>query len=951
MSYESCIHYKFGNTTNFCSIKFQGLEISLSDLKVRIIQANHMNHSPLEIINSQNKKVYYEDSEMIPRNTSVIVKRIPPPQSNHSSKVIIASQRKRAERDMADRIQSSTFDVGNQEANLSKIDESEENKLKTMMDQASIGFEQSVRKSKENPSIRCYRCERLGHHRDKCPLISNANAYSETPRKRPKGIPSTMLEIIPEDSIDKHNIKEGVYVNRKGDFVIPIVDKMAMGKRLNSSSKNEFTPCSQQFIPNELQCKLCYKIFTDAVVIQCCGNSFCDECIRTYLINNNFHCPLTDCGQGEILPDNLVPNQHLRKTVKHFLGNIAEEKYNSHPITSQLYSPEGKCTTIMMQKFEGVEEATFTKKTVGEVLRKPSRNENLKDIQTQDSFVPIPFLFNSHNLYISSFRCNTVPSTPCEPTLLNLTEPLQPHKTNIENYIGPNQQLSIPCRFESENTDSLSNLDSQFYPILSEKEFYLQQTLYRKKQSKTNLPYNNVINEIASNNTFSRKSNKKDRKLSHLKNVIKANQTGAPAKVSFPSLTKTSLESNDFANFTMLKGLPNSSKITSTEEYTIYSGQLIESPINNSKLNAINSNFNEKLIFEPVVFQENSSIIKKHNPSEDTDWNRTNKSKNSTDEIFFDTTEGNRTNINLSRSLINSPLKSKSRISPTPNAFSAPHSLITYDNDENDIEKNDSLVYSVLDNSDSSGPTFQSLHTNNPSCLKYLSYKGVNNVHQCRLQSTVKKVLSNVSEDTLTLTSQKKNSEHINHDIKGFVQMPDSSNKSSEDSSELEDGQIVSSGSGSKCVPIKKKPFKPLKNCAFKLKKKYLQVNSSKTNESNCYKKYLKNQTRGNSNPKSKVKTPDRIVVIKPSSKLLFQSRNNQTLLQRSRHKIPISIHQTLPVNSRNRHQQKHSRLLMTKTEDQRIVKIQTTKKFFFPHSNISFSRAKLHQRKQSGYI
>lgn len=31
-------------------------------------------------------------------------------------------------------------------------------------------------------------------------------------------------------------------------------------------------------VPTELLCPLCKDLLTDAVVIQCCGTSFCDEC-------------------------------------------------------------------------------------------------------------------------------------------------------------------------------------------------------------------------------------------------------------------------------------------------------------------------------------------------------------------------------------------------------------------------------------------------------------------------------------------------------------------------------------------------------------------------------------------------------------------------------------------------------------------------------------------------
>lgn len=42
-----------------------------------------------------------------------------------------------------------------------------------------------------------------------------------------------------------------------------------------SSSSEEDDP-----IPDELLCLICKDIMTDAVVIPCCGNSYCDECKR-----------------------------------------------------------------------------------------------------------------------------------------------------------------------------------------------------------------------------------------------------------------------------------------------------------------------------------------------------------------------------------------------------------------------------------------------------------------------------------------------------------------------------------------------------------------------------------------------------------------------------------------------------------------------------------------------
>lgn len=47
-----------------------------------------------------------------------------------------------------------------------------------------------------------------------------------------------------------------------------------------SSSSSEDDP-----IPDELLCLICKDIMTDAVVIPCCGNSYCDECKKHWYFN------------------------------------------------------------------------------------------------------------------------------------------------------------------------------------------------------------------------------------------------------------------------------------------------------------------------------------------------------------------------------------------------------------------------------------------------------------------------------------------------------------------------------------------------------------------------------------------------------------------------------------------------------------------------------------------
>lgn len=70
-------------------------------------------------------------------------------------------------------------------------------------------------------------------------------------------------------------------------------------------------------IPEDLLCSICKNIFKDAVMIPCCGSSFCDECIRTALLESDDNeCP--DCSEKGTSPGSLIPNRFLRNAVASF---------------------------------------------------------------------------------------------------------------------------------------------------------------------------------------------------------------------------------------------------------------------------------------------------------------------------------------------------------------------------------------------------------------------------------------------------------------------------------------------------------------------------------------------------------------------------------------------------------------------------------------------------------
>lgn len=97
----------------------------------------------------------------------------------------------------------------------------------------------------------------------------------------------------------------------------------------------------KQEIPEDLICSICNDLFVDAVMIPCCGSSFCDDCMFTnilyiciscifniiYVFNNigvrtalleseDNECP--DCKENGSSPGSLIPNRFLRNSVNAF---------------------------------------------------------------------------------------------------------------------------------------------------------------------------------------------------------------------------------------------------------------------------------------------------------------------------------------------------------------------------------------------------------------------------------------------------------------------------------------------------------------------------------------------------------------------------------------------------------------------------------------------------------
>ncbi|XP_061604854.1 E3 ubiquitin-protein ligase RBBP6 isoform X2 [Phyllopteryx taeniolatus] len=322
------IHYKFSSKLSYATVVFDGPHVTLTDLKEQIMGRERLRAGDcdLQITDAQTKEEYTNEEGLIPKGSSVIVRRVP----NMRVKSFSVKKTQNTERSdahchfstgaikaMDDNSSSKTLPLFSKMVNLAAADVSEEDKIKVVMNQSSYNPMTYNKKfgGMLPANYTCYRCGNTGHHIRKCPSTGDKN-FDAPKIKKSTGIPrSFMVEV------DDPNIK-GAMMTNCGRFAIPAIDAQAyaIGKKEKHPflHQEECEPVDEKIpVPEELQCLICHDLLVDSVVIPCCGNSYCDECIRTALLDSEEHiCPT--CNQADVSPDTLIANKFLRQAVNNF---------------------------------------------------------------------------------------------------------------------------------------------------------------------------------------------------------------------------------------------------------------------------------------------------------------------------------------------------------------------------------------------------------------------------------------------------------------------------------------------------------------------------------------------------------------------------------------------------------------------------------------------------------
>ncbi|KAJ4968229.1 hypothetical protein NE237_014930 [Protea cynaroides] len=419
------VYYKFKSAKDYDSISIDGHFISVANLKEKIFESKHLGRGTdfdLMVANAQTNEEYIDEDTLIPKNTSVLIRRVPgrprmPIVAEQAESKVLGNkvedaQPAKSSYPVPDSSvtrfpeESEWDEFGNdlyaipevlpvqysnpvQDAPPSNRAD-EDSKIKALIDTPALdwqrqtpdgfgsgrgfgrgmggrmmggrGFGRGGLERKTPPvGYICHRCKVPGHFIQHCPTNGDPN-YDIKRVKPPTGIPKSMLMTTPD----------GSYALPSGAVAVLKPNEAAFEKEIEGLPSTR----SMSELPPELRCPLCKEVMKDAVLTsKCCFKSFCDKCIRDHIISKS----VCICGATNILADDLLPNKTLRDTINRIL-----ESNNS--------SADNAGSMLLIQDMESarcaqpkVPSPTFSATSKGEHVPPPSKDvtPDLKDIMNE----------------------------------------------------------------------------------------------------------------------------------------------------------------------------------------------------------------------------------------------------------------------------------------------------------------------------------------------------------------------------------------------------------------------------------------------------------------------------------------------------------------------------------------------------------------------------------------
>ncbi|KAL3497514.1 hypothetical protein ACH5RR_040246 [Cinchona calisaya] len=362
------VYYKFKSAKDFDSIPIDGHFITVGNLKEKIFESKQLGKGTdfdLVVTNAQTNEEYPDETMLIPKNTAVLIRRVPGrPRMPIVTAPVPEPEELKVESESGDVQTAKSGFVGVESSSMKYPDDlewdefgndlyaipqtlpaqpshfvqddappsivDEDSKIKALIETPALdwqrqsadgfgpgrgfgrgmggrmmggrGFGRGGLERKTPPQgYICHRCKVPGHFIQHCPTNGDPN-YDIKRVKPPTGIPKSMLMTTPD----------GSYALPSGAVAVLKPNEAAFEKEIEGLPSTR----SVGDLPPELHCPLCKEVMKDAVLTsKCCFQSFCDKCIREYIISK----PMCVCGATNILADDLLPNKTVRDTIHRIL--------------------------------------------------------------------------------------------------------------------------------------------------------------------------------------------------------------------------------------------------------------------------------------------------------------------------------------------------------------------------------------------------------------------------------------------------------------------------------------------------------------------------------------------------------------------------------------------------------------------------------------------------------
>ncbi|KAI9459043.1 DWNN-domain-containing protein [Russula earlei] len=407
----SSVFYKFKSQREESKVSFDGTGISVFDLKKDIILANNLGRATdfdLVVLDGSSGEEIKDDSHVIPRSSSVVVKRVPSarPGKGKAAMYIAApgtsatpdstfnghagSTSWSAKGSMSRRFDKEATSSKPTNAPLQSLGgkEDEAAAMAAMFQAQSANWEETQEKMSQlvsplaffscqvvitriytqrgtgfgrggkpfvphhqqnerplPPSYVCYRCGQKGHWIQDCPTNSDREFDNKPRIKRTTGIPRSFLKAV--DNPSGARIGQGVMVTPEGGYVVAQPDSASWQKQtIKSKALSEAEIRERPSKDPSIVCAIDKRILRDAVKTPCCGTAYCEDCIQTHLLEKDFICPC--CGSKVASLDKLAIDRLMRRRVADYIAKEMEasQKEEDGQIAGESTPPAGSLSQL-----------------------------------------------------------------------------------------------------------------------------------------------------------------------------------------------------------------------------------------------------------------------------------------------------------------------------------------------------------------------------------------------------------------------------------------------------------------------------------------------------------------------------------------------------------------------------------------------------------------------------